>query len=103
LRHGTVHSPLETISPFLRLCLREPCFVFRASRNDHDVALATDPLFTAEAEFHSVLHRVSRTAPSRSGSALNNRCGSWRYGKSGVCIGTPQVQGLPLPHETKAD
>src|SRR5262249_14318201 len=55
-------------------CLREPCFVFRASRNDHDVALAADPLFTAEAEFHSVLHRVSRTAPSRlTGSALTGR------------------------------
>jgi hypothetical protein len=25
-------------------CLRELCFVFRTSRNDHDVALATDPL-----------------------------------------------------------
>src|SRR5262245_3897905 len=28
-------------------CLREPCFVFRPSRNDHDVALAADPRFTA--------------------------------------------------------
>src|SRR5262245_47245275 len=52
----------------------KPCLGLRPSMNDHDVALAPDPLFTAEAEFHSVLHRASRTAPSRpTGSALTGR------------------------------
>src|SRR6516162_5782108 len=72
-------------------CLREPCFVFRASRNDHDVALAANPLFAAEAEFHSVLHRVSRTAPSRlTGSALTGR---QPYGDTLKSV--PNRQGSP--------
>src|SRR5215813_7170965 len=33
----------------------EPCLVLRTSRNDHDVALAADPLFAAEAELHLAL------------------------------------------------
>src|SRR5262249_24261703 len=33
----------------------KPSLVLRASRNDHDVALAADPLFAAEAELHLAL------------------------------------------------
>src|SRR5262245_64896588 len=33
----------------------KPCLVLRTSRNDHDVALAADPLFGAEAELHLAL------------------------------------------------
>src|SRR5262249_5609598 len=33
----------------------EPCLVLGASRNDHDVAGAADPLFAAEAELHLAL------------------------------------------------
>src|SRR5262249_53555429 len=35
--------------------LAEPCLVLRTSWNDHDVALAADPLFVAEAELHLAL------------------------------------------------
>src|SRR6266487_5835890 len=33
----------------------EPCLVLGTSRNDHNVTLAADPLFTAEAELHFAL------------------------------------------------
>src|SRR6266567_1941252 len=33
----------------------KPCLVLRASRNDHNVTLAADPLFVAEAELHFAL------------------------------------------------
>jgi SAM-dependent methyltransferase len=33
----------------------EPCLVLRTSRNDHNLTLAADPLFAAEAELHFAL------------------------------------------------
>jgi len=68
--------------------------MLRTSRNDHDVALAADPLFAAEAEVDLALQNPRDQLIYV--TALNSRlaCGSSREREEAVVLGASSRNGL---------